>query len=250
MTLSHDRTGSGPAVLLLHSTVCDRRMWDPQVGALAAAGWQVVRCDLPGFGETPAPDRPVDTAAEVAGLLDALGIGPAAVVGSSGGGAVALELAARWPHRVTALALLCTASAGLEPGPALRAVWDRENELLDAGDVGAATELMVTTWLGPRADDQTRDLVRRMQRHAYEVQLTAGDVEEVETPYETTAVRARTLLVTGAHDLPEFRQVALALAGTLPAARHVELDWAGHLPGLEDPEPVNALLLEFLHPTA
>jgi 3-oxoadipate enol-lactonase len=246
MTLSHDRTGSGPAVLLLHSTVCDRRMWDPQVNVLAAAGFQAVRCDLPGFGGSPVPSEPFDAAAEVAGVLDALGITDAAVIGSSGGGAVALEVAARWPGRVTALALLATASAGLEPGPALRAVWERENTLLEAGDVEAATELMVTTWLGPRAGDDARDLVRRMQRHAFEVQLAAGDVEEIETGYEVSAIRARTLLVTGGHDLPEFRAVAVALAGVLPEARHVELDWAGHLPSLEDPEPVNALLLEFL----
>lgn len=246
MTLSHDRTGSGPAVLLLHSTVCDRRMWDPQVSALAAAGFQAVRCDLPGFGDSPVPAGPVDTAAEVAAVLDGLGLASAALIGSSGGGAVALEFAARWPRRVSALALLCTASADLEPGPPLRAVWDKENALLEAGDVGGATELMVTTWLGPRAGEQTRELVREMQRHAYEVQLAAPDIEEVETPYEVAAIRARTLLVTGAHDLPEFRQVALGLAGALPAVRHVELGWAGHLPGLEDPEPVNALLLEFL----
>jgi 3-oxoadipate enol-lactonase len=246
MTLSHDRTGSGPAVLLLHSTVCDRRMWDPQVAALAAAGFQAVRCDLPGYGNSPVPGGPFDTAAEVAALLDALDLPETAVIGSSGGGAVALEVAARWPRRVTALALLATAGAGLVPGPALRAVWDQENTLLEAGDIDGATELMVTTWLGPRADDTARDLVRRMQRHAFAVQLAAGDVEEIETQYEVGAIRARTLLVTGAHDLPEFRQLAVALAGTLPVARHVELDWAGHLPSLEDPAAVNALLLEFL----
>ncbi len=246
MTLSHDFTGSGPAVLLLHSTAGDRRMWDPQMPALTGAGFRAVRCDLPGYGDSPVPPGPFDTAAEVAGVLDELGIERAAVVGASYGGAVSLEFAARWPGRVTALALLCSAIAGLSPGPQLRAFWDREDALLEAGDVQAATELNVRTWLGPRADDRTRDRVRQMQRHSFEVQLAAGDTAEIHTPYEVTAIRARTLLVTGAHDFPDFARIAAGLAGQLPGARHVDLDWAGHLPSLEDPAALNPLLLEFL----
>ena len=93
MTLAYDETGDGPAVLLLHYTVCDRRMWDPQVPALAAAGHRVVRCDLRGYGDTPVPTAPWSNSGDVAQLLDALGIATAAVVGASGGGRVALEFA-------------------------------------------------------------------------------------------------------------------------------------------------------------
>jgi pimeloyl-ACP methyl ester carboxylesterase len=246
MTLSHDFEGSGPAVLLLHSTASDRRMWDPQMPALAAAGFRAVRCDLPGFGDSPVPGEPYDTAAEVAAVLDGLGIAQAAVVGASGGGAVALEIAARWPDRVTALALLCSAIAGLEPGPELRAFWDEEDALIEAGDVEGATDLNVRTWLGPRAGDETHEALRRMQQHAFEVQLAAGDAEEIETPYELSAIRARTLLLTGAHDFPDFHRIAAGLAGQLPGARHLDLDWAGHLPSMEDPATLNPILLEFL----
>src|SRR5262245_29806374 len=121
MTLTHDVTGDGFPVLLLHSTVCDRRMWDPQVPALVAAGHRVVRCDFRGYGETPMPRQPYDNARDVADLLDSLGIEETAVVGASGGGRVALEFAARWPQRVAALALLNTAWAGQEPSADLAA---------------------------------------------------------------------------------------------------------------------------------
>ncbi|MFF0433244.1 alpha/beta fold hydrolase [Streptomyces sp. NPDC004327] len=100
MTLAHDVTGDGPStVLLLHSGVCDRRMWDAQFDALAAAGHRVVRCDLRGFGDSPV-DRPHLHADDVAGLLDGLGAERAALVGSSFGGEVALEHEAR-PAGVT-----------------------------------------------------------------------------------------------------------------------------------------------------
>ncbi|MGK5681533.1 alpha/beta fold hydrolase [Actinoplanes sp. URMC 104] len=246
MTLSHDDEGSGPAVLLLHSTVGDRRMWDPQVAALTEAGFRAVRCDLPGYGDSPVPVGELDTAALVAALLDERGVGDVALVGSSGGGLVALEVAARWPGRVAGLALLCSASPQLSPGPQLRAFWEREQALLAAGDVPGATELNVATWLGPRAGEQTRALVRRMQRHAFEVQLAAGDPVEAGPAWQPDTITASSLVVAGAHDLDEFRAVARDLAARLPHARHVELDWAAHLPSLEDPPVVNALLLEFL----
>lgn len=247
MTLAHDVAGDGPAVLLLHSTVCDRRMWDPQVPALVAAGYRVARCDLRGYGDTPLPDGPYDEAQDVVDLLDALGADPVALVGASGGGRVSQEVAARWPDRVAGLALLCTSAAELEPGPELRAFVDGEEALLEAGDVTGATELNLATWLGPDADAATREKVREMQRHNFEVQLVASDeTGPVRVPHELSAITAPSLLASGAYDLPDFRVIAADLAARLPGARLVELAWAGHLPSLERPDAVNDILIDFL----
>lgn len=246
MTLAHDFLGTGPAVLLVHSTVCDRRMWDPQTRALAGAGRRAIRCDLNGYGDSPVPTEPYSDAEDVVALLDALGVERTALVGASGGGRVALEVAARWPSRVSALALLCTAMAGHEPSPALRAFGEREDALLEAGDVDGATELNVETWLTAEATAQTRELVRTMQRHAFEVQLAAPDVAQIRAEADLAAVTAPALLVSGDRDLVDFRQIAARLATELPDARHLPLPWAGHLPSLERPDEINEILLEFL----
>jgi 3-oxoadipate enol-lactonase len=248
MTLAHDVTGSGPAVLLLHSTVCDRRMWDPQVSVLAEAGYRVVRCDSPGFGETPVPAGRFDEAETIAGLLDGLGVDGVSVVGASGGGRLAIEFASRWPDRVSALVLLCTALRGHEPSPELEAFDEQEEALLEAGDVAGAVDLNVDLWVGPDADAETRARVRAMQLHAFEVQIAAEDVpyEAVRVEPDLARVTAPALLVSGAHDLPDFRDIATHLAERLPHARHLHLDWAGHLPSLERPKEVNSLLLDFL----
>jgi len=249
MTLSYDEAGSGPTVLLLHSTVADRRMWDPQIPALVAAGYRAVRCDLRGFGQTPMPDGPHNNAQDVADLLDHLGTEHTALIGSSGGGRVALEFAARWPERVTSLALLCTAMAGHQPTTELRAIWEREDALLEAGDIAGATDLMVATWTGPHADKTAREKVRQMQRHAFEIQLAAEEFEPITVEADLSAVKAPTLLVSGSHDLADFRQIAANLTSRLPNARHLELAWAGHLPSLERPEAVNPILIDFLNET-
>jgi pimeloyl-ACP methyl ester carboxylesterase len=257
-TLSHDTAGDGAPLALLHSSVCDRRMWDPQWSALADAGHRVVRCDFRGFGDTPAATAPHRDADDVLALLDALGIGRTALVASSYGGRVALEFAARWPDRVTAMALLCPALPGHEPGPELTAFDEREEALLGAGDLAGAVELNVETWLGPDAGEAAREKVRRMQRHAFEVQLAAeeeagdgagGGTGELPGPaLDLSAVTAPVLAVSGAHDLADFRAIAARLPSLLTGsdARHLELPWAGHLPGLERPAETTALLADFL----
>src|SRR6516165_4241483 len=211
--ISYDTMGTGPALVLLHSTVCDRRMWDPQWPVLAEAGYRVVRCDFRGFGATPAPSAPYNDADDVLSLADELDLGPMALVGASSGGEVALEIAARRPRRVTALALVSAGMPGHEPTDELRGFWQREGELIEAGDIAGAVELNVATWLGPEADEATRERVRLMQRHAFEVQLAAPEeYEPVEVDVDLHAITAPSLVVSGARDLPDFRLIAARLA--------------------------------------
>ena len=248
--ISYDTMGTGPALVLLHSTVCDRRMWDPQWPVLAEAGYRVVRCDFRGFGATPAPSAPYNDADDVLSLADELDLGPMALVGASSGGEVALEIAARRPRRVTALALVSAGMPGHEPTDELRGFWQREGELIEAGDIAGAVELNVATWLGPEADEATRERVRLMQRHAFEVQLAAPEeYEPVEVDVDLHAITAPSLVVSGARDLPDFRLIAARLAALLPGAQAVELPWAGHLPTLERPRESSGLLTAFLRDT-
>jgi 3-oxoadipate enol-lactonase len=250
MTLAYDVAGSGPGLVLLHSTVCDRRMWDPQWDALRDAGFRVVRCDFRCFGETPVATTPYNEADDVVDVLDALGLDSFAIVGSSHGGRVAQEIAARWPKRVTKLVLVCSSSSDLRPGPALGEVWSREEAYLEAGEIDAAVELNVAAFLGPEASEAAREHVRTMQRRAFEVQSAAGDALEEQPPIEVdfslSSITAPSLVITGGRDLPEFGQVARRLVDLLPDPRAVDLPWAGHLPTLERPDELTALITRFL----
>ncbi|MGH3424358.1 MAG: alpha/beta fold hydrolase [Nocardioidaceae bacterium] len=233
MTIDYEVSGAGSTVVLLHAGVCDRRMWGPQARDLADAGYRVVLPDLCGFGRTPAPVHPQSDADDVIAVLTELGIERTALVGASYGGAVAAEIAARFPARVGALVLLSSALATHEPSSELRAFAAREDDLLEAGDVDGAVELNVATWLGPEADEQTRDDVRRMQRRAFDLQLHADEVEEIEHEFDPGTIVAPTLVVSGAHDLVDFGQIADELGRRIGDARREQLDWAGHLPTLE-----------------
>jgi pimeloyl-ACP methyl ester carboxylesterase len=249
--LHYESAGQGPAVVLLHSGVTDLRQWDPQWAVLCARH-RVVRCDRRGWGRSPLPNAAAPAsysdAADIVGLLDELAIQQAALIGSSAGGLIAQQIASAWPDRVNRLVLLCADADDVEPTASLRSFAQREDEYLERGAVDEAVELNVETFLGPDASAEMRDLVRTMQRNAFEVQLAAGD-DAARGPGPTidlSRVAAPAHVVSGGRDLDYFAFVADHLAQRLPDARRIVLPWAGHLPNLERPDELTQLLLEAL----
>lgn len=247
-TLHHHVDGVGPTVLLLHAGIADSRMWDTQLAELVP-GHRVVRCDLRGYGHTPlAPGAEYADARDVLALLDDLGVERFAVVAASYGGWVALQVATAVPERVERLVLLAPLAEVAKPDERLRAVWREEEALVEAGDLDAATDLDVATFLGPEATDDSREQVWRMQRNIFALQVAAGDTENAELPVDLERLTMPATVLVGAHDLPFFRDTAAELVRALPDAELVELPWAGHLPSLERPHEtahlVRAALLD------
>ncbi len=218
-------------------------MWARQVEELAA-DHQVITMDLRGYGETPLEaGADYSDAGDLLAVLDEVGVAEVSAVGASYGGYVVQQAASRQPERFNRLVLICAPTDNVEPTDDLRAVWADENRLLEAGDVDAATDLMVRSWIGPDADDDARELLRAMQRRAYELQLAAGDdVTNEEYAVEPEKITAPVRLITGAHDFAFFTNSADYLAERLPASERIHLPWAGHLPTLERPEEGTALI--------
>ena len=109
--LEVDDQGDGPAVVLLHGWPDSHRLWRDQLPALHAAGFRTVAPDLRGFGDSGKPDAieayTLPTlVGDVLGIMDALGIARAHVVGHDWGAAVAWGLAAFVPDRVERLVAL------------------------------------------------------------------------------------------------------------------------------------------------
>lgn len=251
MTLPHDDLGAGPPVVLLHAGIADRAMWSEHLRPLADAGHRTVAVDLPGFGEAPIPAGEQTPWADVLATMDALGIGSAALVGNSFGGAVALRVAVLAPERVTALALVSAPGPDADPSPELAAAWAAEEAALEHGGVDAAVQAVIEHWIAPCAPDRLRERVAAMQRRALSLQVAAGPVSEAPDPAEPwpgalAELRMPVLVVTGEHDKRDFNAAAEALCAAFPRARREVLMGAGHLAPLETPRAFRELLLDFL----
>lgn len=220
----------------------------------------MVRYDLRGHGDSPIPGGPFSHVDDLRALLDHLGIERAALVGNSLGGRIAIDFALEHPERTAALVLVAAALGGYEGSAELDALDEAEDALLEAGRVDEAVELNVRTWLGGEGragvalPPGARELVAAGQRRAFEVQLAAyeetpppGPVRWAEPSAATRLgeIAPPTLVVTGRYDLADFRAIADRLAAGIPGARKVELDTA-HLPGLERPDELSRLVLDFL----
>jgi pimeloyl-ACP methyl ester carboxylesterase len=105
LDLFYTEHGAGDPLLLVHGAACDGNDWAWQIPALSEKH-RVIAMDLRGHGRSEIACEgytPAQFAADAAGLLDALGAGPAVVIGHSLGSAVALALAVAAPGRVRAL---------------------------------------------------------------------------------------------------------------------------------------------------
>jgi pimeloyl-ACP methyl ester carboxylesterase len=249
--LPFDEAGTGTPLVLLHAGIADRTMWAAHLPPLAAAGYRVIAPDLPGFGESPEGAGPLAPWEDVLGLLDALGIAEAVLVGDSFGAAVALRVAVVAPERARALALISARAEEIAVSERLQAVWDAEEEAAERGDIDGAVQAVVDGWTLPDAPPELRDHVAAMQRRALELQLAAGELAQAPDPLQEgpdwpARLRMPVLLAAGEHDLPDFREAVHVYKGRLPHARAEIIAGAGHLAPLETPDAFRALLLDFL----
>jgi 3-oxoadipate enol-lactonase len=250
--IAYDVTGSGPAVLLLHAGIGDRRMWDAQVPAFAKH-FTVIRCDARGFGETRKPDMPFAPYADAIGLLDHLEISRAHVVGVSMGSQTAIEAAIAAPERVSALVAV-GARTGTPVSPELRAGWERVDELYEAGDIAGAVEYELRMWVdGPdRSPDAVDPEMRERVREMNGALFTRDDVDGEELPLDPPAaerlaeISAPTLILYGDKDVIDVRQAAGPLVAAIPGARLAVIPDASHLPQMERPGLFNEIVLGFL----
>ncbi len=251
MVLPFDDLGDGPAILLLHAGIADRRMWSEHLKPLSQAGYRVIAVDMPGFGEAPMPFEQDTPWVDVLETLDHLGVERMAIVGNSFGGAVAQRVAVLAPGRPWALVLISSPDEALDPSPRLKSIWEAEEAALEMEDFDAAVQVIVEGWTLPDAPARLRMKIAQMQRRAFELQVQDGQIPEGPDPLEQKTgsleiLDIPTLVTCGADEISDFKDAAARLAALIPGARSVVIEGAGHLAPMERPKALRDELLAFL----
>jgi pimeloyl-ACP methyl ester carboxylesterase len=271
-TFGYDEAGTGPAVVLVHAGLADRRMWEHQFEALSKHH-RVIRFDWRGYGESSDAAGEIARHEDLLAVMDALKVQEAAVVGCSDGGAHALDVALAAPPRVTALGLICSSMSGHEwpvqtlelmrermsgavPADRLQHYRDRTAAGVDPADIAAMAEANVRLMVaGPDRDPAELDpavwqLALEMCRGVYAREWNGplwterhlqpparGRLAEIGVP---------TLVINGLADVPGIQEISALLADRITGARRMDLASTGHLPPMERPVEVTGALSDFL----
>ena len=251
---------SNPPVVLLHAGIADLRAWDDMVQPLTGAGYRVVRYDTRGFGGSTTEDVEFSNRADLLAVLDALGIGRAALVGNSRGGQIAFETAIESPDRVVAIVGVGAGLGGFEgeSTPEEIALFEEMEALEEAAapDPDAIADIDVRVWVDGTGQPETRvpavirDKVRMMDAPQYAPGHVTGRPISLTPPAAArfADLRCPVLAVAGALDVSDIAQIARHLEANAPDARAVILPGVAHMIGMEIPDDLAALIAEFLAP--
>ncbi len=247
----------GQTVVMLHGGTVPLWTWELQVPALVAAGFRVLCYDMFGRGYSDRPALTYDRALyrrQLGQLLDALGLAlPVDLVGTSFGGAVAVDFAQHTPDRVRRIALIA---------PVVHSV---NNPLLAPLRLPGLGELLMRTVVAPKlaaraAEFFAHTATPEVYLRRYTEQMTyrgfarsllsmvrsdaLGDFRDA---YRVVGAQHRPVqLIWGSADT-EITSAAIADArAALGAVDYHQLDGAGHGAVVEQPDRINDLLVEFL----
>ncbi|MDR3081950.1 MAG: alpha/beta hydrolase [Streptomyces sp.] len=245
--IAYQVQGQGAPLVLLAGQANNHHWWDA-----VRADFNTVRStltlDYRGTGESDKPDSPYSTelfARDVIAVLDELGIDRADVYGTSMGGRVAQQLAARHPRRVGALVLGCTSPGGphsVERGNDVRKALAQPHP---AAARRALLELMYTPhWLASHPGPHHTLGDPGMPAHARRRHLTASNQHD--TWDLLPDISAPTLVVHGSDDLLNPTANATLLADRIPGARLRLIPGARHAYFEEFRAQASPLVLDFL----
>lgn len=249
--LSYSVTGAGEPLLLVHGFGLDSAMWDGQYEVFAARH-RVIRCDLRGYGRSTLPTGPYSHVDDLLALLESLDALPAHLVGLSMGGRIAARAAVKEPAAWRSLTLVDPALDGHVWSDDWLRRWKEVTKMAATGDaVGALRLWLAHPLFAPalRQPAAAQALAAMMARYTgWHLSNRDPDTGPFTQPVEDTlsTVSARTLVIVGEHDLPDFHAIAQRVSRAIAGAELSVIAGAGHMTNLEAPDEFNGLLSEHL----
>lgn len=248
--LAVEAEGSGVTVLFLHGIGGNRRNWDGQMRGLAR-DHRVVAFDFRGYGDSEDASGAIDFhdfTEDVGRVVDALALTPCHLVGLSMGGLVAQAFYARRPRDVLSLTL-----AGCRPGSA--PVFEQQQSFADerlrplaSGSSEDLADALLPRLLGPAVAPEARDVIRdslvRLRPPSYRKVVAARGV--IAPFLDLADIAVPTLVIGATHDRVAPLVQMQEIADAIPGSRFATIEGAGHLMNIEQNEPFNAILRDFL----
>jgi pimeloyl-ACP methyl ester carboxylesterase len=263
--IAYRRTGSGPAIVLLHGIAGRGSSWDA-VAQRLAADHDVIALDLPGHGDSDPPVGDFSTGAyacTLRDLLTVLEVESATIVGHSLGGGIAMQFSYQFPERVQRMVLVSSGGLGREVSPLVRAAGLPGSELVvpvlasaPARFAGRALGAALSA-VGRPPDTDLREAglavgsladpgTRRAFLGTVRSLMDARGQRVSATDKLYLAEDIPTLIVWGARDSIIPVAHGRAAAEAMRGSRFELFEAAGHFPQLDEPDRFALLLRAFV----
>ena len=237
-----------PVVAFSNSLGATLEMWDPLIPSLERR-FRTLRYDTRGHGDSQTHDAPTeiaDLAADLAGLLDALGIARAHLVGLSLGGMTVQALASTDPGRPLSATLMATA-AHLPSAQ----TWNERAETVRARGTEAVVEATLGRWFTPDFARRAPETVRAVRARflacdAAGYAVCCGAIGRMDLRPALPAITAPTLVIAGRDDPSTPPAMAEELCSGIAQAELVVLPRAAHLLAVERAAAAGGYLRAFL----
>ena len=238
-TLDIAETGAGKPLILLHSLLADRAIFDKVVPALAKQR-RVIVPDLPGFGGSSSAGSTIEGIADrIAGLFDALDLGTTAdVLGNGFGGFIASTLAIRHGTKFDRLVLADTGvSFSPEGKQSFYAMAERVRQSgMEAIVDVALKRLFPEDFIALNPDIMTERRNALVKTNPEFFAEACHALAALDLAAEIGKIRNPTLVVVGELDAATPPEMARALAKALPGAELIKMPGCGHAPMAQAPE--------------
>jgi pimeloyl-ACP methyl ester carboxylesterase len=255
LEMYYEIEGEGAPVVLLGGLTQDHLGWALQVPALVAAGYRCITPDNRDAGQTaqsPSTYGVRQMADDTVGLMDALGISSAHIVGLSMGGMIGQEMAINYPTRVSSLTLVCTGAA-IDPDTlGIMRAWRAARPHCNDVDF----TLMLSSWLLTYRFFQQLEAVKGFlglvssnpfPQSVTGFQRQCDAVMWHDTRDRVSRITAPTHVIVGSEDNLTPPRLSRWLTERIPGATLTEVPNAPHVLSLETPDAFNAALLQFLN---
>ena len=258
LNIYYERTGKGPAIVLLHAGYMDHTMWAKQVAALAATN-TVITIDQPRHGLTQGSDSSILIADVLRICLDSLHIRKASFAGLSLGGLSIADFAIAYPDRVDKLIFVCSGLWGFQQVIAMdsvtRAVFQRSADADSTDDIPTVARAFAKDWAaGPFRD--TTQLSHSVYRFVYEHVISTLNQhlndhwvafkKDPAQAMEVDKIRAPTLIIWAELDVPYIHEIAKYLHTKINRSTLHEMMGVAHMVNMEKPDEFNRLVKKFL----
>ena len=253
LPIAYWRDGTGPPVVWIQGLNADHTAWLSQVAAFRD-GYDCLTPDNRDVGQSgraTAPYTLAEMADDVRAVLDDAAVLDAYVVGLSMGGAIAQELALRYPEWVRSLTLVSTFARPDARLTAILEAWRAIYPRLGPSDFARQSWPWLFSWRFFERPSALRNLQRYADNAPYPQEAEAF-VRQIDASLgqdrreRLAALRVPTLVIAGAEDALVSPYLGRELADTIPGARFATLDGIGHSANLEGRGEFNRLVREFL----